>query len=75
MLDALARRWRVSKSEVLRRAIRSAATTTNAGDDTALGALDRLQASVQERKVNVADWARELTAEREAAAYRLPGST
>ena len=73
MLDALARRWRVSKSEVLRRAIRSAATTTDSGDGAALGALDRLQDSLRERKVDVVHWARELAAER-AASGRPPNA-
>ena len=46
-LEELARRWRVSKSEVLRRAIRGAASD----DNPALVALERLQASVRERNV------------------------
>ena len=52
-LEELARRWKVSKSEVLRRAIRIAAAGDNPGNVAALDALDRLQASVRERNVNL----------------------
>ena len=37
------------------------------GKDAALGALDRLQISVRERKVDVTRWALDLKAERRAA--------
>ena len=70
-LEALAQRWKVSKSEVLRRAIRRAAMEEESGSSTALGALDELQASLRKRKVNVSQWARALNAERQAAAPRL----
>ena len=70
ILEELARRWGVSKSEVLRHAIRNAATTHGAGG-AALGALDRLQASVHRRKLDVAHWEREITAERQAVQERL----
>ena len=69
-LEALARRWDVSKSEVLRRAIRSAAASVEPGNAAALDALDRLQASVRERGVSVEQWERNSAAEREAAARR-----
>ena len=71
-LEALAQRWNVSKSEVLRRAIRLAVREGGPGKGAALGALDRLQASLCERKVDVTRWARDLKAERRAAARRLP---
>ena len=71
VLEALAQRWNVSKSEVLRRAIRIAAREGEPGSGTTLGALDRLQSSLRERKVDVAQWARDLKAERRAAARRL----
>ena len=45
VLEALAKRWNVSKSEVLRRAIRIAATGGEPGESAPLGTLDRLQAS------------------------------
>jgi len=71
-LEALARRWNVSKSEVIRRALRIAAMT---GDDTegevALEALSRLQDTVRERGVDLRGWARDLDAERKAAGHRL----
>ena len=70
-LEALAQRWRVSKSEVLRRAIRIAANRDSSGQGAALDALDRLQALLRERKVDTNRWARELKAERRAAARRL----
>lgn len=70
-LEALAQRWKVSKSEVLRRAIRRAAMDGEPGSNTALSALDQLQASLRKRKVNVTQWARALNAERQAAAPRL----
>ena len=70
-LESLAQRWSVSKSEVLRRAIRIAAMESEPTKDTALGALDRLQTSLRERKVDATKWARELKAERRAAGRRL----
>ncbi len=71
VLEDLARRWDVSKSEVLRRAIRRAAATMAPGDNAALDALDRLQASVRERRVVIKQWERESAVEREAAAHRM----
>ena len=70
-LETLAQRWNVSKSEVLRRAIRVVAIDGSLGDGVALGALDRLQASLRSRKVNLAQWERDLKAERRATAHRL----
>ena len=70
MLEKLAQRWNVSKSEVLRRAIRIAAIGGISGDGVALGALDQLQASLRLRKVNFARWERDLKAERHAIAGR-----
>ena len=71
-LEALAERWDVSKSEVIRRALRIALV---AGDDTggsvALEALTRLQDTVRERGVDLGQWERDLAAERAAAARRL----
>ena len=46
-LDDLARRWQVSKSEALRRAIRSEASRQPAAGGDALAALDQLQASLR----------------------------
>lgn len=74
-LETLAQRWNVSKSEVLRRAIRIAAIDGIPGDDAPLNALDRLQASLRAHKVNLAQWERDLKAERRATAHRLPPET
>ncbi len=72
VLEALAQRWNVSKSEVLRRALRIAATGGESGEGESLRALDRLQASLRERKVDVSQWARDQKAERHTAARWLP---
>ena len=69
-LEGLARRWNVSKSEVLRRALRIAATTTDAGESGPLEALSALQTAVRERGVDLAEWERGLRAERLASERR-----
>ncbi len=74
-LEKLAQCWNVSKSEVLRRAIRIAAMGGNPGDGATLKALDRLQATVRSRKVNLARWERDLKVERRATARRLAPKT
>ena len=74
-LEALAQRWKVSKSEVLRRAIRRVAMEGEPESSTALGALDQLQASLRKRKVNVTQWVRTLNAERQAVAPRQPSKS
>ena len=71
-LEGLASRWKVPKSEVLRRVIRLAAAEENLDDNSKLAALDRLQASVRERNVDLAQWARDSRTERYAGAHRLP---
>ena len=63
-LEALAQRWRVSKSEVLRRAIRIAASSTRPEKKGPLHALDRLQSSVRERGVDLSGWEQEVNEER-----------
>ena len=70
-LEDLARRWRVSKSEALRRAIRSEASRQPAKGEDALVALDQLQASLRSRKVDVKQWALDVESERRAAGRRL----
>ena len=68
VLEALAQRWDVSKSEVLRRAIRIAATGGKpAGEGASLDTLDRLQTSLRERNVDVSQWAGDQKAERREA--------
>ena len=72
LLQALARHWKVSESEVLRRALRIAARVAGPGK-TPTESLDRLQASLRERKVNLTRWEREVTHERHPAAWsQLP---
>ena len=65
-LETLARRWKVSKSEVLRRAIRAAAAEDATRESGPLAALDRLQTSVRERRVDMERWKKEVDAERRA---------
>lgn len=72
VLEALAQRWNVSKSEVLRRAIRIAATEGDSGRSASLGALDRLQTSLRKRNVDVSRWAREQMAERHDGGSWMP---
>ena len=67
ILEALARTWNVSKSEVLRRAIRGAAHDMPPAHKAALNALDRLQASVRVRRIDLRRWERDVQAERLAA--------
>lgn len=74
-LEELARRWGVPKSEVLRRAIRIAAKEERLDESSKLAALDRLQASLRERKVDISQWARDARAERSAAGRRLSPET
>ena len=69
-LEELARRWQVSKSEALRRAIRSEAGRQPTRGTDALAALDQLQASLRSRNVDLEQWAREVDSERRAAARR-----
>lgn len=64
-LKTLAKRWNVSKSEVIRRALRIAVMAGGRADDeVALDALTHLQDTVRERGVNLAEWGRDLRTER-----------
>ena len=74
-LEELAGRWGVSKSEALRRAIRSEAGRQPARGGDALAALDQLQASLRSRKIDLDQWAREVESERQAAGRRLGSET
>ena len=61
-LDALARKWGTSKYDVLRRAVRAAAT---AGSDPGdLAALDRLQHRAKLTAAKAGRWAEAVRAER-----------
>ena len=74
-LERLSQRWNVPKSEVLRRAIRLAAAAGDRDNGAALSALDRLQASLRGRRVDLAQWERDSKAERRASARRLPSES
>ena len=65
LLERISRRWGVSKSEALRRAIRASAATTD--EDAATDALDRLQRAADLTESVAAAWARRARAERRAA--------
>ena len=69
-LESLARRWDVSKSEALRRAIRSAAGEKSQRVREKREALRQLQDYVQRRGIDVEAWAREARAEREASSIK-----
>ena len=68
-LERMAGRWKVSKSEALRRAIRAAAGEEPPHTD-ALHALDRLQRSVSLTPAKARAWAREIRTERQAWSRR-----
>ena len=70
MLEGLADRWNVSKPEALRRAIRTAAREQAPANRAVLDALDRLQASVRARNIDLRRWERHAEAERRAATPR-----
>lgn len=69
-LERIARRWKVSKSEALRRAIRSAAEQQPAESGDALQALDQLQRSLKLTPARARAWARTVRGERRAASAR-----
>ena len=69
-LESLARRWNVSKSEVLRRAIRAAAGDENQRVKKKLEALDHWQASLEAQGVDFTAWEREARAERRASSLK-----
>lgn len=65
-LEALAARWNVSKSEVLRRAIRAVWTEQTIAGGGPMEALTRLQTDVQAAGVDLDQWLRDVRAERRA---------
>jgi hypothetical protein len=70
-LERTARRWKVSKSEALRRAIRAAALEAGAGPGgDALEALDTLQRSLGLTRAKANVWATESRRERRATSDR-----
>jgi predicted transcriptional regulator len=68
-LDSLARQWNVSKSEALRRVIRSADAMAGSPDDR-LAALDELQSSMRLTHTRAQRWVRELGEERRRSTTR-----
>ena len=72
-LEATAARWRVSKSEALRRAIRAVAEGKLPGEDTdPVAALDALQKSLELDADGASRWQESARAERHAYSDR-PG--
>ena len=68
-LEGMARRWNVSKSEALRRAILAAAEM-EVPDEAALLALDQLQQSMNLTEEQSAAWTKRIRAERAAGGRR-----
>jgi hypothetical protein len=73
LLDRLAQRWRVSKSEALRRAIRSAAGGASSAGSDALEALDALQGSADLSADAARRWSGDSRKERRASSRRGEG--
>jgi len=69
-LETVARRWGVSKSEALRRAIRAAAGADSLSTRSPLATLDRLQSSVARKRIDVEAWAGGVRGERRASSLR-----
>ena len=70
-LESLARRWNVSKTEVLRRAIRAAAEGEKSQRvSKKLEALDRWQASLKSQRIDFAAWEQEARTERRASSLK-----
>jgi hypothetical protein len=78
LLDRLARRWAVSKSEALRRLIREgapAAEVEKTDANSRLDAFDRAQRSLGLTERVTAAWARHVRAERKAEGWDLSDRT
>ncbi|MBI2368409.1 MAG: ribbon-helix-helix protein, CopG family [Deltaproteobacteria bacterium] len=69
-LEDMARRWGVSKSEALRRAVKSATVNGHGKEDNALKALDRLQDSLRLTPAKARAWDRRVRAERRTSSSR-----
>lgn len=68
LLERTARRWSVSKSEALRRAIRAAAGAEQPNDGE--GILDRLQAAASLSGAASKQWARQVREERRSSSAK-----
>jgi uncharacterized protein YerC len=66
-LEHMARRWRVSKSEALKRAVKSVAVNGHKKETGALRALGRLQESLRLNPAKAREWARKVRDERRAS--------
>lgn len=74
-LERMARRWDVSKSEALRRAIRGAESAdAGPGRREAVAALDELQERLSLDAGATARWSRAIRSERAALSRRLEGA-
>jgi len=69
-LERIARRWKVSKSEALRRVVRSAVQQTGTEHNEGLQALDELQRSLGLTTVEARAWATRVRTERRASSAR-----
>lgn len=74
-LEALARRWGVSKSEALRRAIRAAAGQGPQREHDAVEALNKLQRSLRLTPAKARAWADRTRTERRASSARREART
>jgi hypothetical protein len=74
-LEDLARRWKVPKSEALRRVIRAASESTLSPQSDAVRALDELQRSLGLSGAAARRWERAVAAERRALSRRLQGKS
>jgi hypothetical protein len=72
-LEDLARRWNVSKSEALRRAIRTSSAQAPPVDVTPIQALDRVQRSLALTPLGAARWAAAARAERKESSRKHEG--
>jgi hypothetical protein len=70
-LEEMARRWEVSKSEALRRAIRAAAGWDRPDADDGVRMLDRLQKSLRLTPEAARRWENRVRSERRASSRRL----
>jgi hypothetical protein len=69
-LERIARRWKVSKSEALRRAIHASAEQQQPEVGDPLRALDQLQLSLKLTPARARAWAQAVRVERRAASAR-----
>jgi len=69
-LERMAKRWKVSKSEALRRAIRAAAGEPSGSRNEGLAALDEIQESLQLTPRRARAWAERARSERRESSAR-----